>query len=388
MLDPGSCIGALMGRKDWKRVWSGFWQGPDAALLAAGGEGERLAARVRLVVVALLLITPVYKVIFYPDNPVFQWGLGINGVAMVFAAAVFLYLRYRPYRPWVGFLTTFFDNSFVTSALTVFVFVGSPLIAVNSKVTFDIYFLAIVAMSLRQDRRICLAIGALTVLQYAGLIEFVIRAYDVNAPEIQNPSTGTYSSVDQFTRVVLLAAAVVISYAIVARSERLLYRSVRDPMTGLFNRGYFDTLLEFEIERARRYGRRFSLVIVDADHFKRINDTHGHPTGDAVLRALARALRQGVRHSDVVVRYGGEEFVLLLHETGEGPAHEKAEALRQAVGKLILKPPGLGHAIALTVSAGVADYPADGHSARALLSAADQRLLRAKQAGRNRVVSS
>ena len=377
-----------MSGRDWGRTWQEFWRGPDAALQVAGGEGERLAARVRLVVVALLLITPVYKIIYYPDNPVFLWGLVITAVAMVFAALIYVYLRYSPYRPWVGFLSTFFDNSFVTTALVLFVFVGSPLIATNSKVTFDIYFLAIVAMSLRQDRRICLVVGALTVLEYAALIEFVTHAYDVNAPEIQNPSTGTYSGVDQFTRVVFLAAAVVISYSIVARSERLLYRSVRDPMTGLFNRGYFDTLFDFEIERAKRYGRRFALAIVDADHFKRINDTHGHPTGDAVLRALARALRLGVRHSDVVVRYGGEEFLLLLHETGGVPAQDKVEALRQIVGKLILKPPGLGHSISLTVSAGVAHYPDDGLTARALLTTADQRLLRAKQSGRNRVVAS
>src|SRR5579859_1990791 len=327
-----------MSRRVWGRSWREFWRAPDAALLVAGGEGERLTARVRVVVVALLLITPIYKIVYYPDNPVFLWGLVITAVAMLFAVAILLYLRWRPYRPWLGFLSTLLDTGFVTSALALFVFVGSPLIASNSKVTFDIYFLAIVAMSLRQDQRICLVVGALTVLQYLGLIEFITHAYDINAPEIQNPSTGTYSGVDQFTRLVFLAAAVVISYAIVGRSQRLLYRSVRDPMTGLFNRGYFDTLLEFEIERARRYGRKFALVIVDADHFKRINDTHGHPTGDAVLRALARALRLGVRQSDVVVRYGGEEFVLLLHETEGSSAFDKAEALRQTVAKLLLKP--------------------------------------------------
>jgi diguanylate cyclase (GGDEF)-like protein len=374
--------------RDWGKSWREFWRGPDAALLVAGGEGERLAARVRVTVTALLLITPIYKIIQYPDNPVFLWGLVITGVAMVFAVAIFVYLRFRPYRPWVGFLSSTLDTGFVTSALALFVFVGSPLIAANSKVTFDIYFLSIVAMSLRHDRRICLVIGAFTVLQYVGLIEFITHAYDVNAPEIQDPSTGSYSGVDQFTRMVFLAAAVVISYAIVGRSERLLYRSVRDPMTGLFNRGYFDTLFDFEIERAKRYGRRFSLVIVDADHFKRINDNHGHPTGDAVLRALARTLRLAVRQSDVVVRYGGEEFVLLLHETGDGSGADKADLLRQTVAKLILKPPGIGHAIKLSVSAGVATYPEDGQTARALLSTADQRLLRAKQAGRNRVVAS
>ena len=377
-----------MSRRVWGRSWREFWRGPDAALLVAGGEGERLTARVRVVVVALLLITPIYKIVYYPDNPVYLWGLIITAVAMMFAVAILFYLRWRPYRAWVGFASTLLDTGFVTAALALFVFVGSPLIASNSKVTFDIYFLAIVAMSLRQDQRICLVVGTLTVLQYLGLIEFITHAYDINAPEIQNPSTGTYSGVDQFTRLVFLAAAVVISYAIVGRSQRLLYRSVRDPMTGLFNRGYFDTLLDFEIERARRYGRKFALVIVDADHFKRINDTHGHPTGDAVLRALARALRLGVRQSDVVVRFGGEEFVMLLHETGGVPAHDKAEQLRQAVSKLILKPAGLGHSIKLTVSVGVAYYPDDGSTARTLLTTADQRLLRAKQAGRNRVVAS
>lgn len=374
--------------KNWGRQWREFWRGPDAALLVAGGEGERLAARVRVVVVALLLITPIYKIIYYPDNPVFMWGLVITAVAMVFAVAIFLYLRYLPYRPWLGIASTILDTGFVTAALALFVFVGSPLIAANSKVAFDIYFLAIVAMSLRQDKRICLVVGAFTVLQYVALIEFITHAYDINAPEIQNPSTGTYSGVDQFTRMVFLAAAVVISYAIVTRSERLLYRSIRDPMTGLFNRGYFDTLLDFEIERARRYGRRFALVMVDADHFKRVNDTHGHPTGDSVLRALARALRLGVRQSDVVVRYGGEEFLLLLHETGDGSAYDKAESLRQTISKLILKPGSSGHSIKLTVSAGVANYPDDGQTGRSLLTAADQRLLRAKQAGRNRVVAS
>jgi len=373
---------------NWGRYWRELWRAPDAALLVSGGEGERLAARVRVVVVALLLITPIYKIIYYPDNPVYLLGLVITAVAMLFAVAILLYLRWRPYRPWLGFLSTLLDTGFVTAALTLFVFVGSPLIASNSRVTFDIYFLAIIAMSLRQDRRICLVVGSFTVLQYAGLIEFITHAYDINAPEIQNPSTGTYSGVDQFTRVVFLASAVVITYSIVTRSQRLLYRSVRDTMTGLFNRGYFDTLLEFEIERARRYGRKFALVMVDVDHFKRINDTHGHPTGDAVLRALARALRLGVRHSDVVVRYGGEEFLLLLHETEGSSAFDKAELLRQTVAKLILKPAGIGHSIKLTVSAGLAHYPEDGATARTLLTAADQRLLRAKQAGRNRVVAS
>ena len=377
-----------MAVRNWGKAWRDFWRGPDIPMLVAGGEGERQAARVRVVVVALLLITPVYKLFVYPGNPVFIWGCGVNLVAQVFAIWVFFYLRRRPYRPWLGFLTTFFDSSFVTLALLIFVFVGSPLIALNSKVTFEIYFLAIIAMSLRHDRRICVVIGTLAVLEYAGLIELVTHLFDIQAPELQNPSVGSYSGVDQFTRLILMSAAAVISYSIVARSEKLLQRSARDPMTGLFNRGYFETLFDFEIERAHRYGRNFALAIVDADHFKRINDTYGHPTGDAVLRALARTLRITLRQSDIVVRYGGEEFVLLLHETTPDGAQEKVEALRQLVAKLLLKPAGTGHAIKVTISVGLAIYPRDGETARALLSCADQRLLRAKQSGRNRVVAN
>lgn len=375
-----------MGRS-WSRAWRDFWRGPDIPMLVAGGEGERQAARVRVVVVALLLITPVYKLFVYPGNAVFIWGCGVNLAAQAFALWVFFYLRRNPYRPWLGFLTSFFDNSFVTLALFIFVFVGSPLIAVNSKVTFEIYFLAIVGMSLRHDRRICLMIGALAVLEYAGLIWFTTHFFNLEAPELQDPGVGYYSGVDQFTRLILMSAAVVISYSIVARSEKLLQRSARDPMTGLFNRSHFDTLFDFEIERAHRYGRSFALAILDADHFKRINDSYGHPTGDAVLRALARTLRISLRQSDIVVRYGGEEFVMLLHEATAAGAVEKVESLRVLVSKLLLKPPGTGHTIKVTVSAGIAIYPQDGDNARTLLSCADQRLLRAKQAGRNRVVA-
>ena len=176
--------------KNWGRLWRELWRGPDAALLVAGGEGERLAARVRVVVVALLLITPVYKIFYYPDNPVFLWGLVITAVAMVFAVAILVYLRYRAYRPWLGFASSILDTGFVTTALSLFVFIGSPLIAANSKVTFDIYFLAIVAMSLRQDRRICLLIGGLVVLQYGALVLYVAGTFDVVALYHKNAYNG------------------------------------------------------------------------------------------------------------------------------------------------------------------------------------------------------
>ncbi|MFI5269258.1 MAG: GGDEF domain-containing protein, partial [Chloroflexota bacterium] len=198
------------------------------------------------------------------------------------------------------------------------------------------------------------------------------------------PWSGQFNAVDQWTRLILMASAVFISYSYVVRSQTLVNRAIRDPMTGLLNRGYFDTLFDYEIERARRYREHFAVVVLDADHFKRINDNHGHAAGDAVLKVLAKTLASQLRESDVIVRFGGEEFVLLLHDTDADAAFAKADALRQAVGRLVVGAPQ--HAIQFSLSAGLAVYPDDGTVAHGLLSRAVQRLLLAKSGGRNRVV--
>jgi len=353
-------------------------------MLLAGGEGERQVAVVRLAVVALLLITPVYRLVLHPHSPEVIWGFVVTLLAMIFAGCVYLYLHFRPYRPWVGFITSTFDGSLVSLALLLFVIVGSPLDGVNDKITYEVYFLVLMAMSLRQDRRICLLIGGLVVLQYGALVLYVAKHYDVVALYHANSYNGAFDAADQWTRIILMSGATFISYAYVVRSQTLVNRAIRDPMTGLLNRGYFDTLFDYEIERARRYRQHFAVVVLDADHFKRINDNHGHAAGDAVLKVLAKTLASQLRESDVIVRFGGEEFVLLLHDTDADAAFAKADSLRQAVGRLVVGAPQ--HAIQFTLSAGLAVYPDDGTVAHVLLSRADQRLLQAKSGGRNRVV--
>lgn len=372
--------------RDWAKTWREFWKGPDAAMLLAGGEGERQVANVRVGVVAFLLITPIYRLVAYPLDAENFWGFIVALGAMGIAAYIYVYLRFHSYRPWLGFLTSTLDGSIVTLALVVFVVVGSPLDGVNDKVTFEVYFLAIMAMSLRQDRRICLLVGAFIVLQYGLLSLFVSHHFDVDALYAGYHYNGAYNAADQWTRIILLCSATFISYAYVVRSQTLVNRAIRDPLTGLLNRGYFDTLFAYEVERAHRYQRRFAVVLMDADHFKRINDNHGHAAGDATLRSLAALLQRNLRESDIVVRFGGEEFVLLLHNTGAEDAHAKAESLRQSVERLVVGVPQ--YAIQFTLSAGVAVYPEDGTVAHALLSCADQRLLQAKHAGRNKVVGS
>lgn len=161
-------------------------------------------------------------------------------------------------------------------------------------------------------------------------------------------------------------------------------RARTDALTGLVNRGEFDRELRKALDLVDRYGRELSVVLVDVDHFKRVNDTHGHEAGDAVLQHVARLLQDGARTVDVVARYGGEEFVLLLPATAQVGAADVAERLRKG---LETRPAALpdGSALPLTASFGVATYPAPGLARDQLLAAADAALYAAKRDGRNRV---
>ena len=167
------------------------------------------------------------------------------------------------------------------------------------------------------------------------------------------------------------------------RELRLL--ATRDALTGLLNRRAFDALLSEEVERARRLEHSLALVVLDMDHFKNINDLHGHPVGDAVLAAAARVFEAEVRTIDRVARIGGEEFAVLLMETGADDARLVAKRLVAAVRD---RPVVLadGSRLSVTVSAGVAALPPYGESEADLFKKADKALYEAKHKGRNRAV--
>src|SRR5947208_5564614 len=159
--------------------------------------------------------------------------------------------------------------------------------------------------------------------------------------------------------------------------ERL---SVTDDLTGLYNRRYLMEALANEIRRSRRLEHRCALLMADIDHFKEYNDAFGHLAGDEMLIKVARALRDSTREVDCVVRYGGEEFVVLLPETGGEEAAETAERIRARVAA-----EGLA-AGTITLSVGVAEFPTHGDSPESMIAAADGALYRAKREGRDRVV--
>jgi diguanylate cyclase (GGDEF)-like protein len=163
--------------------------------------------------------------------------------------------------------------------------------------------------------------------------------------------------------------------------------ATRDGLTGLLNRREFLRLLREELERSRRYGRSCTLLLLDIDRFKTVNDTWGHPAGDAVIRAVAGRVLNEMRPTDRAARYGGEEFTVLLPETGVQGAMIAAERIR---GAMAATPVAISsdQAVPVTVSIGVAAYPAGGADEQALVLSADKALYAAKQGGRGRVAAA
>jgi len=169
-------------------------------------------------------------------------------------------------------------------------------------------------------------------------------------------------------------------------NEGLLRFAFTDYLTGLRTRGYFEQQLELEFKRAERKQQKFALLMIDIDHFKVLNDTHGHHVGDQLLRDVTSLLMKDMREVDTVARYGGEEFVIILPETTETGAVFVAQRLRRAVDEAKFFA-GSAHSVQhLTISIGVAMYDTDAQFKRDLIEFADAALYAAKHGGRNRVM--
>jgi diguanylate cyclase (GGDEF)-like protein len=175
--------------------------------------------------------------------------------------------------------------------------------------------------------------------------------------------------------------------ALAAANSRNYTGAITDALTRLKNKRYGVVRLEEAVHAARRYGSSLAVVMCDIDHFKRVNDTYGHPAGDAVLREVARRIAGIVRKADIAVRYGGEEFMLILPQAGADALAVIGEKIRHAIEEA---PVGLGAAggtVPLTLSVGIAGFRADRDSGETLIARADAALYRAKEAGRNRVAT-
>ena len=169
------------------------------------------------------------------------------------------------------------------------------------------------------------------------------------------------------------------AHQLVLNEVHLHELSIRDHLTSLFNSRYLEEMLDVEIQRAARRQYSLGIIVLDVDHFKRINDTLGHTAGDAVLRELGTFLARNIRQSDSAYRYGGDEFVVLLPDTSRDTTEERAEQIRNGVRNLQFP-------MSITTSLGVATFPHDGATGEAIFKSADSALYQAKHEGRDHVV--
>jgi diguanylate cyclase (GGDEF)-like protein len=377
---------ATSGGASLAGVWRRLWRRPDAVLADAGRQSELVVARVRVAVTMLLLLVPLANLLVQPAFPEHRIGFGVTFAALLSTLAVYIAVR-RDRRPhWLGLASTGFDVTLVSLALFTYILTGQPLVSVNSRVAFEVCFLAIAATCLRYDVRLCLLAGALSVVQYLAIVLVARFAFDLDTLHAQIRHYGEFDWGSQVSRIFLLIIASARSSVIVLRARDLRRLSAIDRMTGVFNRGHLDERLAGELSRAERVQRPLSIAMLDVDHFKEFNDRYGHAAGDAGLRAIAERVRLMTRRSDVLARYGGEEFVLLLPDTGPDLALEKLEEIRAEVQALVIELPRGRGRVSLTLSAGVATYPDDARTGADLVDEADGRLFRAKALGRNRVV--
>lgn len=359
----------------WRRVWSP----PEPEISEAGFSGELLIAGIRLLLVLILVYIPANEYIrFVSDGGARDPRLLLATAAVGLLGSLMIYAATRRHwgRSWIGFASSLLDVSLVSVTLAMFVFLGRPQEAIANLVIFPVYFLAIGATSLRYDPRICLVTGALGLLQYAGVVLWA-RSADGNQ---------AFRWSDQAWQGVQILGATALAATVVVRSRELRLLSTRDRFTGLLNRAVFNEQLDREVAFARREGARFAVAMIDIDHFKKFNDTHGHAGGDEALRLVAATLRSSCRESDVVARYGGEEFALILPGVRSGKAQDLLERFRRIIAATPIHLSGRARPVSVTISIGVASFPEDGLAALEVLACADGRLYEAKAQGRDRVV--
>ena len=344
---------------------------PDSIARDLARAGEVRAAQMRLVVAGMGEIT---VLVARSSLPYYIYGygamflLGLGGLALA--------RRANPPR-WLTTASCLFDITFLNLVNAAFLAANQPLIVMNSRAFFAVTILFLSLTCLRQDPRLCALTGITAIVQYGALVAWTAGHWSVYAPLPDAAAYGTFTWANQISRLALLATATAVNIVIVNTSRAYGRESIHDSLTGLVNRRYAERRLDEALAMARRSRRPLVLALADVDHFKEVNDAYGHAAGDDVLRGVASALRKTFRNSDVMARFGGDEFLILLPESD--PAH--------AIDRLChfqatLAVPSPTH---VTISIGVAVWPGDGQEAGELLAHADHRLYVAKESGRNRV---
>jgi len=351
-------------------------------MIEIGAGGELLVARIRIVASALLLLLPITNFILGGSTyESFSGGVGAAGAILLSLLWLKLSKHHRLYR-WLPFVSAACDVSIV-SAVLFLLSLNNPSAGLNSVVVWCCYPLVIMATALRNDVRVCLATGALAIVQFSLLCIFIM--HETNGMVV-SMDYGLISVSNQIQRIVLLVAISMLTAVVVYRMQLLVQLSGTDGLTGLPNRLYLNHRVPHLLAQAKTDNATLSLAIIDMDLFKRINDDLGHLVGDKALRHVVQTLREQLNAEEPLIRIGGEEFLLVMRMP-IGNAWERIEFLR----KQISAKPFLTHPDAvpraLSFSAGISCCPHDASDISGLLKHADRRLRAAKLQGRNRVIA-
>src|SRR5262249_7096811 len=211
--------------------------------------------------------------------------------------------------------------------------------------------------------------------------ETLVGCLTVGAPRSGfSPTLETVHALEIFANQAVTAIEIARSYTDVRE------QSVRDGLTGTYNHRHFQESLQKEIGRAERRARPLSVLMLDIDDFKAVNDRYGHPVGDAILQRIVSEIRNEIRGDmDLLARYGGEEFAVILPETPPEEATDVAERIRRRVDERLFRPPDSNDILRVTVSIGLATFPNDAGTKKQLIDKADSALYRAKRGGKNAV---
>lgn len=359
---------------------------PDELMLDVGAGGELLVARLRVFLSALLLLLPLGNALGGGSTTETVVGLAaaifVNVVSQVWLALA----RKRRQHAWLPYATGTHDVTATTGVL-ILLAMGERAAGTNSMVVWVFYLIAIAMTALRNDGRLTLYVCALAAVQY-GLLVWAVFASATTPDQLMSVDYGTVTLNNQVNRIILIVLMGLLTAAIVYRMQRLVELSGNDGLTGLSNRMWLHQQMPHILERQRGEGSSLTVVLLDLDRFRLVNEDIGHLGGDRAIRHVATLLEDSVDKDqhERVVRLGGEEFVLLLC-CPIGNAWERMERVRRTMVERPFSPGRNAEPQRMTFSAGLASWPQDGSELSDLLGNADNRLQEAKREGGNRVIA-